>query len=87
MDRLLTLQMWLWWLLPVLALLVIWALLKAMRHSERGRGADPSHMRHLIRLAAHAQSNERTLTRWSRIVKTSNTAFWAYVSQKQDPKQ
>ncbi|WP_133679153.1 hypothetical protein [Paludibacterium purpuratum] len=88
MDRLLTLQAWLWGLLLVLAILAIWSLRRAIRHAQRHpRHEIPWRMQHLTRRTSRTLQNERTLARWSRIVKKSNTAFWAHVSQRQDPKQ
>ncbi|MBV8046577.1 MAG: hypothetical protein JO171_05465 [Paludibacterium sp.] len=88
MEWLLTLQAWLWVLVLPLALLAAWALRQATRHSTRLRGRElPLRMQQLTHHRAHGEPQERTMVRWSRIVKKSNTAFWTYVSQRQDPKQ
>jgi len=57
---------------------------KATRHAAKIRKERP--MPELTYPATAAERQELTLSRWSRIVKQSHSAFWAHVSDGGDIK-
>jgi hypothetical protein len=79
MAGLLLLEIVSWFALVLSALMAVLALVVATRKASR---TDP--MRHNTEVWGHHPVSERTVLRWSRIVKLSNTAFWLHVSNKHD---
>jgi hypothetical protein len=84
MAGLLLLEIVIWFALVLSVLLTVLALVAATRKATRPEpGLDDKVAARIM----HHHLNERTILRWSRIVKLSNTAFWAHVSTKTDSKQ
>ena len=71
-----------WFALVLAALLALLTIAKAARQTMRPLHDFPVYVQQ--KNCEDLASPERTMSRWSRIVKESNTAFWTHVSNRSD---
>ncbi|BEV72937.1 MULTISPECIES: hypothetical protein [unclassified Paludibacterium] len=80
-----------WWLWQAglwgLVLALAWLSMLAMRRAIRPTQEQSQRWLKLSSLHTSHGRHERTLQRWSRIVKHSHSAFWTHVSQRHEPRQ
>ena len=85
MAGLLLWEMLTWFILVLAALLAVLTLARATRHTLMPTRDLPQFLQQIV--IEHSAPQERTLTRWSRIVKQSNSAFWTHVSSGTEVKR
>ena len=87
MDGLLLMELLAWVSLVLVALLTLLTLGMSARNSTRLNQDLSNCLKRFKDIPPSALRDEKTMARWSRIVKQSNSSFWTHVSNRTELKR